>query len=539
MTPPLPLKKKEILVLALVMVGLAGIFYKPIFSCDIWHHLKMGEYIIQHDYILPEADPFSYTTDGKSLIHHEWLAQIILNLVHKSFGFMGLRVLRVTLLLLSLAFVFWTALKLSRRFFVALLVLLITAYLFRTRYMIRPELFSLLFFTFLYTWFLTARRRCNYPYYAFFFLLCVLWINLHPFMIFIGGLISLLILGQGTKKLPGIAKLLRFRSFPCNPMVLFLLFLVASLINPYGYGIYEYILKATPVVKQYIQEWQPIFVSLQSGPFRSITGGVLAFPLIMKALVSGIIIVFLVVLVGSYARKMWWALEDILMGLLMIYMAISAARFAWLLFVPILLVLKYANYYTRNRKPPEKLKQTIVVLLWTGVAVFSGYWLKEAYCRIPYNFTNEIQRKNYPVIPVKILQDANLAGRLYNPSCWGGYLLYHLYPDHKVFIDTRTHLHGESSVVNSMVIQYQYPGFEKLIEKFDFDILLLKKMFGDKRPFSFPNWILIFENASSAMYLKDNARNEGNLKNIVDYYKERNISFDPTKGFDREHYRLD
>lgn len=539
MTPLVSLNKTQILVFALVMAGFAAIFYKPIFSYDIWLHLKVGEYIVKHDYALPQTDPFSYSTEGKPLILHEWLSQIALYFVHNTLGFTGLRVMRVFLELSALAFVFWAALQLSRRFLLALLFLLVMAYLFRTRYLIRPELFSLLFLSFLYTWFITAQRKFRHFDYVLFFLFCVSWVNLHPFMIFTGGVIAILIVARIAKRIPRIAKWFKFSELPCDPRVLFLLFLVASLINPYGYRIYGYVFGATPIVKQYVQEWQPIFVSLQTGPFRSITGGILAFPFIMKGLVAGIIVLFMVVLVGSYARKMRWAVEDVLMGLLMSYMAVKAARFAWLLFVPALLIVKYGRLHIKNGRLPERLKPMMLTLLWGGVAISSLYWFSEGYYRIPYNFTHEIQIENYPDVAVKILAETNLSGRLYNPSCWGGYLIYHLYPSYKVFIDTRTHLHGETSVVTSMMIQYQYPGFDKVIEKCEFDLLLFKKVFGDRRPFPSPDWILIFENVNSAMYLKNNDQNAMNLKRIVEYYKVNNVPFDPRKGFDLEALKTD
>jgi hypothetical protein len=535
MNHPLSLNRKEILILALVLAGLACIFYEPISSYDIWLHLKIGEYIVQHDYVLPKADPFS--AEGKALILHEWLSQVMLYVVHNVFGFTGIRIMRVLLQLSALALIFWAALQLSGRFRVALLILLVTAYLFRTRHLIRPELFSLLFFTFLYAWFVTRRRRPRHYDYVLFFLLCVLWVNLHPFMIFTGGIITILIFARVAKKIPGTSERFRFDDLSYDPIRLCLLFLVGSLVNPYGYRIYEYVVGATPVVKQYIQEWQPIFISLQDGAFRSITGWVLFFPFTMRCLVGGIIVLFLVALVGAYARKIRWAVEDVIMGLLVIYMAIKAARFAWLLFVPALLIVKYGKLHMNNGRLPERLKPVMLTVLWGAVCIFCLYWLSQGYHRIPVNLTHEIRIENYPDIPVKILGETNLSGRLYNPACWGGYIMYHLYPDYKVFIDTRTYLHGEARVVDSMMIHYQNPGFEKLVDKYDFDLLLFKKIFRDKRPFCLADWTLIFENANSAMYLRHNDRNVMNIKKIVEYYREHNTPFDPNKGFDLEKLR--
>jgi hypothetical protein len=314
---------------------------------------------------------------------------------------------------------------------------------------------------------------------------------------------------------------------------------VASVINPYGHRIYGYVIGATPIVKQFIEEWQPIFISLQRESFRAMTGGTLAFPWIMKGLVIGLIVIFLGVLVGSYARKIRWTVEDMIMGLLTSYMAISAARFSWLLFVPIILVVKYGRLHMKNGRLLKRSKPMMLSLLWGGVTIGCLYWVSEGYYRIPYNFTHEIQIENYPDVPTKILQGAHLSGKVFNPLDWGGYLAYHLYPDYKVFIDTRSYLHGESSVIASMIIQYQHTGFEKVVEELDSDVLIFKKVFGDKRPLYSADWILIFENANSAMYLKNNDRNAINLKRIVEYYKVNNVPFDPRKGFDLEALKTD
>lgn len=531
--------QKRMLVFALVMVILAGIFYKPIFSYDIWLHLKMGEYIAEHDYVLPEADPFSYTTEGKSLILHEWLSQLILYFVHKAFGFSGLRIMRVLLELAGLALIFRAALRLCGRFPAAFLVLLATAYLYRTRYLMRPELFSLLFFTMFYTWFITAHRRATVLHYVLFFIVCVLWINLHPFMIFTGIVIAVLSAARIAVKLRPFNEWFRGTDLPFDPNILLLLFLAASLMNPYGYHIYGYVFDTTPIVKELIREWQSIFVFLQADTFKSVTGGVLAFPLIMKGSVIGITIAFLGLLAGSYVRKIRWSIEDILIGLLMTYMAITAARFAWLLFVPILLIVKYGRLHIEKDGVPARFGPVMSAALWVAVSICSVYWAKEGYLRIPYNLGHEIEVNNYPDVPVRILRETNLTGRLYNPAAWGGYLAYHLYPGYKIFLDTDTYLHGAMLVLISNMIQFEYQGFEKLIDKYEFDVLLFKKVFGDRRPVVPHDWTLIFENINSAIYLRNNARNAANLEKIVEYYRKNNVPFDPEKGFDIDLLRRD
>jgi len=358
-------------------------------------------------------------------------------------------------------------------------------------------------------------------------------------MIFFGVIITLLLANRVLVRIPCVARWFEPSEQPFNPAVLLLLFLIASLINPYGYGIYEYVFAATAMVKEYIQEWQPIFITLQRGAFRSITGGVWAFPAIMKALVSGISVLFLAVVVGSYARKIRWTMEDMFIGLLLVYMAISAARFAWLLIIPLLLVVKYGKRHLDVGSPSKRLGLTMATMVWAGVAVSGLYWLSEAYNRIPYNISHQIDNENYPVGAARMLKQADLSVRLFNPLEWGGYLIYHLFPDYKAFIDTRSYLHGEMSVAFSIMIQYQSPGFERLIDKQGFDLLLFKKMYGDTLPRVSHNWLLIFEDSNSAMYLRNNDQNAANLAKVNHYCKMNHLPFDPKKGFDRETLQKD
>jgi hypothetical protein len=527
------MKATKTILFVVFMIGFAGILHKPIFSADIWHHLKIGEYVVQHHYELPKVDPFCYTTQGKPLVHHEWLSQIILYHMHDAFGFGGIRALRDFLLLGVLAMVFWIAYRHSGFFPVALLVLCVVVYLIRTRYMIRPELFSLFFFTLFYAWFITWQRKFSVPTYVIFFLLCVFWINLHPLMLLFGAFLLITCTSQIGKRLPWMRNYFHFSDPPYNPVVLLSLFLIASLITPHGYKIYQYVFHATPLAEKYIQEWQSVFVSLQSDSFKTITGGVLAFPVIMKGLIVGIIGLFLLVLAASYGRGIKWELEDLLWGLLVGYMALKSARFMWLLFIPALLIVKYGKALFHQDALSKKFRSIGSVLLWTGLAVALFYWIGEAYQRIPHHLNQQIESHRYPETPVEIIKKAGLAGTLYNPNGWGGYLIYHLYPDVSPFIDTRSYLHGEDHVLAAMMIQYQYPGFEKLLNQYAFDILLFKKMYGITRPFDYPNWVLLFEDPNSAMYLKKNDRNVENLGKITDYFEKKRIPFDAQKGFDQ------
>ena len=90
---------------ALTVLFLVGLFSGEIFDPDFWWHLKTGQYIVEQ-HRLPVPDPFSYTTAGAQPgypgeeqtryfnLTHEWLAQVLLYFVYRLGGFPGVVLLR-------------------------------------------------------------------------------------------------------------------------------------------------------------------------------------------------------------------------------------------------------------------------------------------------------------------------------------------------------------------------------------------------------------------------------------------------------------
>jgi hypothetical protein len=86
-----------------------GWFSPEIYDSDFWWHLKTGQYIVENR-ALPVPDPFAFTTAGAGEAYageaitrhfnltHEWLAQVLFYLVWRAAGFGGVVLFRATLL---------------------------------------------------------------------------------------------------------------------------------------------------------------------------------------------------------------------------------------------------------------------------------------------------------------------------------------------------------------------------------------------------------------------------------------------------------
>src|SRR5262249_14286043 len=96
--------------LALAAILLLTWFTGEIGDTDFWLHLMTGRHTLEHR-ALTVPDPFSYTSSINSPafpnesktryfnLTHEWLAQIVMYLIHSAFGFPGMVLARALLLM--------------------------------------------------------------------------------------------------------------------------------------------------------------------------------------------------------------------------------------------------------------------------------------------------------------------------------------------------------------------------------------------------------------------------------------------------------
>ena len=281
-------------------------------------------------------------------------------------------------------------------------------------------------------------------------------------------------------------------------------------------------------------EWQPIFIFLQRGPFRTLRG-VIAFPFLLKAVVLSVVVMFLCGLLVSvlWRKSPKWPLDHVLIGLAMIFLALSAARFVWLLIIPLILT---AHYFATaiailDEVPKRRIVPDFVVwlLFWAGIV----FWIGAAQTAIPWNMRHTVEWNRYPTGIAEILKEVSLQGRMFNPYGWGGYLIFSLYPDYQVFVDGRTVLHGGALLRDHYTILHENPGYQTLIDdKYQFDFMILPKEHGMLRTLPNNSWILLFENSNSSLYLRRDQANRSNLHRFADYYKAKGIPFDMKKGFD-------
>src|SRR5882724_13408502 len=78
-----------IFVLAAIYSMLAINAMQPVFSSDVWWHLRTGEWIVEHRAV-PSTDPFSISGRGRPYVAYSWLYEVLLFAGYHAFGHWGL-----------------------------------------------------------------------------------------------------------------------------------------------------------------------------------------------------------------------------------------------------------------------------------------------------------------------------------------------------------------------------------------------------------------------------------------------------------------
>ncbi len=148
----------RLIALTLLMVGVGTecfITKLSVLDLDLWWHLAVGEWIVQHSAV-PHTGIFSRTAADHQWMAYSWGYEVALSRSYAWFGFLGIALFGTVLTLAVAAGLFWMLRRLSCRFWVAWILSILVYATFLFNIMPRPVFFSMLMFTITLTLLLEA-----------------------------------------------------------------------------------------------------------------------------------------------------------------------------------------------------------------------------------------------------------------------------------------------------------------------------------------------------------------------------------------------
>jgi hypothetical protein len=227
---------------------------------DLWGHLRFGLDIVESG-TLESTDPYSFTSD-RPWINHEWLSEIAIAGAWLAGRATGLILLKLACILGALAFM-GAALKEQRitgRARIMLLGLTLVGLLTRVTH-VRPQLFSVLLFSALIYIFVRSERRSKRTL-LWTIPILVLWANFHGGWMVGLGTVTVWCLGMIVVSLR--SSVVSQSSVGTGWLYLFGIAVVAglaTLINPYGVGLWAFLFETVRFGRDAISEWGPAWNS--------------------------------------------------------------------------------------------------------------------------------------------------------------------------------------------------------------------------------------------------------------------------------------
>ena len=486
---------------------------------DIWLHLKTGEYIIQHKSI-PKADIFSSTVLNKEWLNHSWLVQVIFYLVFHFGGTDNLIFLSAITVISAFLLLFFSVYHERRDLVFCVAVLLVTIFASKLRFNIRPENFSLLFFSFYI--FILARHIQNKKLLYLLPLIQLFWVNCHGFFILGPLLVAIFILTDKLKKavkLPWEWSRVELLDAITYRRILnvFWLICLASFLNPYGYkgALYPFLIMFNSISKlgifyNHITELLPTWklgFSYIFPYYVLATGSLLALCLNFKRINITYLLAWLIFLGMSFRVNRNIAFFNFMAFFITTDSLIKKFR-----------ELKLYWFKRLLGKVIYILRYSIIIAV-IALTCKQGYSLliKKYYIFEEDRFKSVLLGvgvRDFPSKAADYILKNDLPGNIFNLFNYGSYLIYRLSPQKKIFIDGRTELYGGDFFNDYEKILYvDKHTINDLFKKYNINTVLLSGNRADKADliayfFKEAGWVIVYLDGDSIIFLKNTPENK-------------------------------
>lgn len=453
---------------------------------DLWGHIKFGEDLWRTK-ALPTHNLYSFTAPDHPWINHEWLSELIFYAVYRFLGDAGLLLLKLGIGLT----IVWLVSKicLFRRVQTVLLGiglgLLISV--MSPGFMVRPHLFSLLWFTcFFYIFHAYSEKDKNRlwllpP-------IMITWCNTHGGFLIGWGQFTVFLVWQSLYYL--------FNDQKAGPSLkrLFLWYLLttaACFASPYGHKLIIFLYYSLSRPRP-IGEWNP--VKIWDTTF-------------IRFKIAAVL--FLISCLYSAGQKRRWEIAMIAATMVFAFkhqrhipfFAIMAGPFLveWLTCLSDRLNLER---FTSGRATCSVLS-TFLLLLVTYHVGHAAYRYVKADLHII------VDPAFYPVQAVQFMKENEIEGNLILPFDWGEYGIWNLYPHCRVSVDGRFRTAYPEDVIRDHIFPVNdHTAWSRLINRYPADVILSRQI-----PFFWHliknsrDWVYVYSDRAAMIFVRNHEQN--------------------------------
>lgn len=460
---------------------------------DLWGHLRFGQNVLRlHHLVL--RDPFSYSAPGHLWNNHEWLTEVLMAVSFNHLGVFGLVAMKLACTAAMVIFLALAVAETDAPPLVQFGVLLYCAVVVKPQLQFRPQMFTFALLAGV-IWLLTrdTYRRTGKVWIA--VPILALWANLHGG--FIMGIAALVIYAA----VAGAQDLLAGRGWRRELELtgISIAAALATLATPYGINIWKAVAHALrdPYTRSVITEWQPLGSELINqwrghGPRISnyeigtvlIAATAVSWLLTIEVLDLPLVAIAAVMALSAFVSKRNLPIAAIALAA---PLARHFARALWRPRIPEVPAVRKRAWW---------INQGVLVILSAFIFVQSGLFSASLTSTHPY-----------PVSTCAFMKQHRLSGNILADYSWGEYLIWHMAPDSKVFIDGRYDtVYPVHTIYEFSLFNLDLPGAGKVLDHYPHDFVLISpdsrsRKLMDARE----DWKLIYRDNAALLYARTNS----------------------------------
>ncbi len=465
--------------LLLVLYLLVTNSWRFLMDGDTGWHIRTGELIVANAAV-PRQDPFSHTLSGGEWFAWEWLSDVVMALLESRFGLAG--VVGGAILVLWAGYA-WLNLLMTRRGadpVIAFALTIFTALCCIVHWLARPHLLSIVL---MIAWCAMVesyrRRRARWIFLA--PLLIALWANLHGAFVSAFVVLGIYFVGEWLEfGARGEWWSGQWRRVLKTYLIVGALSAAAALLTPYGFKLYGHLWR-------YLTDRELLATinEFQSPNFHSTDGKLIEILLLLGVVAA----------VNALRRRRF--VES---GLVLLWghLTLQSERHVTLAAVtlgPIIaeqisaLISEIVEVYAQGSGPRARAvraargwyRETIRIdRQLSGSLVYAASLLFVLW--LPLSpladklLAPRFSPARFPVAAADFVLRNTPPGQLYADDQFGGYLIYRLYPQYRVFVDGRSDFYRQGTVLEDLdkIVQVK-PQWSGLLDRYHVRWMVLRR----------------------------------------------------------------
>ena len=472
-------------------------------------HIRNGDLILQTRGIT-RLDSFSATMNGQPWYAWEWLFDATIARIHQWTGLNGVCFLAALIVAASFALTFRLSLRRGGSVAVTLPLLVIAVGASAIHLFARPHVFSWLLAV---IWFqlLDSGEAVGGKHRGLFWLpvIMLFWVNVHGGFVlglalcaiyFVAGCIRLWRTKDSAERQTA-------RAWIAKLTVAGVASFLVGLINPFGYKLYTHVYQylSDRFLMNHIDEFRsPDFHGLAQQCFAALLLIAIVTVAVAgrKLRASELLLLIFAVYSGLYASRnlpVSSLLMTLILAPLLSQALASAAKNTTIPSGTRRFLSAIDSFSARMAHAESGLRGH----LWPAIAVIGGLFLVAQQGRLGSNqiMQAHFDAKRFPVAAVNAIQQRGIHEPIFSEDYWGGYLIYRLYPQNRVFVDDRHDFYGDVFLKRYLKIIHVEPGWEAALKEMNPNyVLLTRESTLTNILKEVPQWKVIYEDETATLF---------------------------------------